>query len=300
MDRYLIINADDFGAFHCGNAAVMDLLTDPASALTSSTVMAPAPWAAQACRFAANNPQLAIGVHLTLTSEWSDLRWGPVNERGTASLRDAQGYFYRSTPEVEQHAAIDEVRGEIRAQIERCLRLGLKPAHADNHMGSLYGIATGRWELLRTTLEVLAAYGLGFRLPADIAGIDFGNSMLGIGTEADATRAAAAQVVEAAAAARIALPDHLIPGEWGGPQDESYENYRDYLYALYESLPTGVTESYLHPVLEADEIKAACPTWKFRWWEYRIMKDPKTRQHIEAHGIRLIDYRKLARMRFGE
>ena len=82
------------------------------------------------------------------------------------------------------------------------------------------------------TLEVLAAYGLGFRLPADIAGIDFGNSMLGIGTEADATRAAAAQVVEAAAAARIALPDHLIPGEWGGPQDESFENYREYLYAL--------------------------------------------------------------------
>jgi hypothetical protein len=106
--------------------------------------------------------------------------------------------------------------------------------------------------------------------------------------------------VEAAAAARIALPDHLIPGEWGGPQDESFENYRDYLYALYESLPEGVTESYLHPVLEADEIKAACPTWKFRWWEYRIMKDPKTRQHIEAHGIWLIDYRKLARMRFGE
>ena len=31
-----------------------------------------------------------------------------------------------------------------------------------------------------------------------------------------------------------------------------------------------------------------------------IMKDPQTRQHIEAHGIRLINYRDLARMRFGE
>lgn len=299
MERYLIINADDLGAFHCGNAAVMDLLTDPAGALTSSTVMACAPWAPQACRFAAKNPQLAIGVHLTLTSEWDTLRWGPVNDRDTASLRDAQGYFYRSTPEVEQHAAIGEVRDELRAQIERCLRLGLRPAHADNHMGSLYGIATGRWELLRTTLEVLASYGLGFRLPSDIAGIDFGNRMLGIGTEAEATRAAAAQVVEAAAAAGVALPDHLIPGEWGGPQDESFENYRDYLYALYENLPEGVTETYLHPALEADEIKDACPAWKFRWWEYRIMKDPKTRQHIEAHGIRLIDYRELVRMRFG-
>ena len=53
-------------------------------------------------------------------------------------------------------------------------------------------------------------------------------------------------------------------------------------------------------MLEADEIKAACPTWQFRVWEYRIMKNPKTRQHIEAHGIRLINYRDLTRMRFGE
>lgn len=57
-DRYLMINGDDFGSFACSNAAIMDLLTDEKSALTSSTVMAPAPWAPQACRFAAQNPQL--------------------------------------------------------------------------------------------------------------------------------------------------------------------------------------------------------------------------------------------------
>ncbi len=300
MDRYLIINADDLGAFQCGNAAVMDLLTDEHSALTSSTVMAPAPWAPQACRFAAKNPQLAIGVHLTLTSEWSSLRWGPVNSENTASLRDEEGYFPHGTLAAEQNADIDEVKAELRAQIERCRTLGLNPSHADNHMGSLYGIATGRWELLAATLETLAPYRLGFRLPASVADIDFGNSMLGIGTDADFTRTAAAKMVEAAAAAHIALPDHLLPGEWGGPQDESYENYQDYLYALYENLPAGITETYLHPALEADELKDACGRWQFRVWEYRIMKDPKTKQHVEAHGIKLINYRDLARMRFGE
>lgn len=299
MARYLIINADDFGAFQCGNAAVMDLLTDSASALTSSTVMAPAPWAPQACRFAAKNPQLAIGVHLTLTCEWNALRWGPVNDRDTASLRDEEGYFFHHTADVERHAILDEVKGEIRAQIDRCLRLGLKPSHMDNHMGSLYGIATGRWELLAATLETLAPYRLGFRLPSSIADIAFGNSMLGISTEAEATRAAAAQMVAFANTSHIALPDHLLPGEWGGPQDDSYENFRDYLYALYENLPEGITESYLHPALEADELKEACPVWERRVWEYRIMKDPRTRQHIEAQGIRLINYRDLSRMRFG-
>jgi hypothetical protein len=32
-------------------------------------------------------------------------------------------------------------------------------------------------------------------------------------------------------------------------------------------------------------------------WEYQVMKDPQTRQHIEAHGIKLINYRDLAAMR---
>ena len=59
MDRYLMINADDFGNFQCSNAAIMELLTDEKSALTSSTIMAPCAWAAHACRFAAKNPELA-------------------------------------------------------------------------------------------------------------------------------------------------------------------------------------------------------------------------------------------------
>ena len=298
MDRYLIINADDLGAFQSGVAAVTELLTCGESALTSSTVMACAPWAAQACRFAAANPQLGIGVHLTLTSEWNNLRWAPVAQGCTASLRDEEGYMWHTTPEVERHAVLDEVRAELRAQVDRCRRLGMTaPSHMDNHMGSLYGIATGRWELLGTVLELAAGLRLGFRLPASIKDIAFGNTMLGIGTEAEATRAAAAQAVEFAAANGVALPDHLLPNEWGGPQDESYENFREYLYDHYASIPAGVTETYLHPALESEELKAACDTWQHRVWEYRIMRDPATKQHIEAHGIKLINYRELSRMK---
>ncbi len=298
MERYLIINADDFGAFQCGNAAVMELLPDPASALTSSTVMTPAPWAPQACRFAAQNPQLGIGVHLTLTSEWSSLRWAPVAQGDTSSLRDEEGYMWHHTRDVELHADLAQIRAELRAQLDRCRRLGLTtPSHMDNHMGSLYGIATGRWELLSAVMELAAEHRLGFRLPASVADIAFGNTMLGIGTEAEATRAAAAQVVAFAGAHSIALPDHLLPNEWGSPQDESYEAFREYLYDLYAGLPEGVTETYLHPALESDELKTACGVWQRRVWEYRVMRDPATRQHIEAHGIRLINYRDLAKMK---
>ena len=297
-DRYLMINADDFGSFSCANAAIMELLLNEKSALTSSTVMAPAPWAPQACRFAAAHPDLAIGVHLTLTCEWSPVRWGPVAQGDTATLRDEEGYLWHTTAQVEQHASLYQIQQEIRAQLARCRSLGMtNPSHMDNHMGSLYGIATGRFELLQATLAIAAQNGLPFRLPASIAQISFENSMLGIATAPQETIAAASQAVAFCRRNGVALPDHLIPNEWGGPQDHSYEAFREYLYDLYAGIPAGVTETYLHPALECDELKAAVGSWKRRVWEHRVMADPKTRQHIEAHGIRLISYRELAAMR---
>lgn len=198
----------------------------------------------------------------------------------------------------ERHADLSQVASEIRAQIARCRALGVvNPSHLDNHMGSIYGIATGRFELMQAAITVAAEMGLPFRLPASIADISFTNTMLGIATEAEATKKAAAQVVEFCRANHVALPDHLIPNEWGGPQDESYENFREYLYDLYANIPAGVTETYLHPALECDELKHATGAWQRRVWEHRIMADPKTRQHIEAHGIKLINYRDLAKMR---
>ena len=41
MERFLIINADDFGMCRGANLAVMELLKSKDSALTSSTIMAP-------------------------------------------------------------------------------------------------------------------------------------------------------------------------------------------------------------------------------------------------------------------
>ena len=117
MDRYLIINADDFGMCRGANLAVMDLLKDEKSALTSSTIMTPCAWAPEACKFAAENPQFAIGVHLTFTSEWSNYRWAPVNSSNTDSLRDEEGFMWHESDQVEQNVDIDEVEAEIRAQI---------------------------------------------------------------------------------------------------------------------------------------------------------------------------------------
>ncbi len=298
MDRYLIINADDFGMCRGANLAVMDLFRNPDSALTSSTIMTPCAWAPEACRFAAENPQFAIGVHLTLTSEWSKYRWAPVNTKNTDSLRDEEGFMWHESDQVEKNVDIDEVEGEIRAQIERAKKLGLvTPSHLDNHMGSLYGIETGRFELLQLTLSLAGEYGLPFRMPGNVTDEMLGNSMLDINVDKSLISMVFGKIVDFAKANNVAIPDYLIPNEWGGPQDESYENFREYLYNLYANIPDGITETYLHPSLETDDLKGTTGAWERRVWEYKVMSDPKTKQHIEAHGIKLINYRDLAEMR---
>lgn len=298
MDRYLIINADDFGMCRGANLAVMDLFRNPQSALTSSTIMTPCAWAPEACRFAAENPQFAIGVHLTLTSEWSNYRWAPVNTKNTDSLRDEEGFMWHESDQVEEHVDIDEVEGEIRAQIERAKKLGLvNPSHLDNHMGSLYGIETGRFELLQLTLSLAGEYGLPFRMPGNVTEEMLGNSMLDINVDKSVIDMVFGKIVEFAKANKVAIPDYLIPNEWGGPQDKSYENFKEYLYNLYANIPDGITETYLHPSIETDDLKGTTGAWERRVWEYKIMSDPQTKQHIEAHGIKLINYRDLAEMR---
>lgn len=298
MSRYLIINADDFGMCRGSNLAITDLLKDPNSALTSSTIMAPCAWAPEACKFAKENPDLAIGVHLTLTSEWSKYRWAPVNSEKTNSLRDEEGYMWHESDQVEKNVELSEVEGEIKAQIERCKKLGLtNPSHLDNHMGSLYGIETGRFELLQLTLTLAGQYSLPFRLPSTFTDAQFSNSMLDINIDRNTIENMFGQIVGFAKMNGVALPDYLMPNEWSGPQKESYENFREYLYDLYANIPDGITETYLHPSLETDDLKGTTGAWKRRVWEYQIMKDPKTKQHIEANGIKLINYRDVAKMK---
>ena len=298
MDRYLIINADDFGMCRGSVLAVKELLLSEKSALTSSTVMTPCAWAPEACKFAGENPGLAIGVHLTLTSEWSKYRWAPVAPNGTDSLRDEDGFMWHESNQVEENADIDEVVTEIRAQVERAKRLGLtNPSHFDNHMGSLYGIETGRFELLETTLALCGEYGMPFRFPACFTQEQYDNVTLGISIDKGLIDMVFGKVVAFAKEKGVAIPDYLMPNEWNGPQEESYEKFKEYLYDLYAGIPAGVTETYLHPSIRTEDLMGTSSVWERRVWEYEIMKDPATRQHIEAHGIKLINYRDLAAMR---
>lgn len=297
MKRYLIINADDFGMCRSANLAVYDLFEK--GGITSATIMAPCPWAKEAAVWAANHPEYAVGLHLTTTAEWGNYRWAPIAEN-VPSLKDEEGFMWHESDQFEEHARLEDVRKEINAQYDRLAQYGFTPSHFDNHMGSLYGVATGRFELLSLTIEECAKHGgMPFRFPSKFTDEQFGNETLDINVPKETVEALIEPMVQGAKAAGVAILDYLMPGDWNGPQSESYENFREYIFEKYRSFPEGIIETYIHPVLESDEIKGICGSWQRRNWEYKLFSDPKTLEFIKAQNIELINYRDLKKMRFG-
>lgn len=165
--RAIILNADDFGMCHAANTAIVDLLH--AGRIDSATVMVPCSWSPEALAFAASRPDLDIGVHLVLTSEWSRYRWRPLTGTDT-SLVDAAGFFPMDVASVEQAASEEDVAVELAAQLQAALDAGVDVTHLDNHMGSVYGLVTGR-DFLRPVFELAARHGLPFRLPRSMDGV---------------------------------------------------------------------------------------------------------------------------------
>ncbi|MCX6225380.1 MAG: ChbG/HpnK family deacetylase, partial [Bacteroidia bacterium] len=136
--KVLLLHMDDAGMCTEANSAVERYIQN--GHLQSAAVMMPCPNAASFIEWAKGYPAADIGVHLTLTSEWKDYRWGPLTEASKVpGLVDPDGKFWHEVPEVVMHASAKEVESEIRAQIDKVLALGFKPSHLDTHMGTLYG-----------------------------------------------------------------------------------------------------------------------------------------------------------------
>src|SRR6266550_2524784 len=135
--KLLIVHADDLGMSHSINMASIKGLES--GLVSSASIMIPCPWLPEIAAYARAHPGADLGLHLTLTSEWSLYRWGPVlGKERVPSLLDSSGYLYPLENEAAEHMDVKEVEAEIRAQIARARALGIQPTHLDSHMGTLY------------------------------------------------------------------------------------------------------------------------------------------------------------------
>jgi YdjC-like protein len=129
---------DDMGMSFDSDEGGIAALTKGMS--TSCSVMMPCPWVPGFIHWLNDHPDIDAGLHLTLTSEWKDYRWGPLaGKNAVPGLVDKEGDLWPSVEAVVQHATADEVEKEIRAQLDRARAMGFEPTHLDTHMGTLFG-----------------------------------------------------------------------------------------------------------------------------------------------------------------
>jgi predicted glycoside hydrolase/deacetylase ChbG (UPF0249 family) len=270
--KLLIVHADDLGMAHSVNVATIKAFET--GLVTSGSIMVPCPWLSEIAAYARANPQADLGLHLTLTSEWTSFRWGPVASRDrVASLLDKDGYFRLTESEAGAQADPKQVEMEILAQIERARALGIQPTHLDSHMGTLYQ----NKELFETFLRVARSQKLAVRVAKEwFTQADFVPSVL---KEDDVYIDRVLTITPAVA-----------PQDWA-------KFYSD----EFKKLEPGVTEVVIHLAYDDAEMRGATsdhPNWGAAWRQrdFEFFTSDAFRKVLQENNIKLITWRELGKL----
>jgi hypothetical protein len=242
--RVLILHHDDLGLTHAQNGAYQAL------GLPTGSVMVPGAWAG-------GLRGQDLGVHLTLTSEWSAPKTRPLTEG--ESLRDEAGFFPSSPEALWRRARAEEVERELRAQIEAARRL-FTPTHLDTHQGAVL-----RPDLAEIYLRLAQEYRLPAYVPESLEGLGIPEAFL-----PDLLR-----LMEKAPFPRVRFLD-----PYALPPEERLGFYLD-----LSRLPPGLYYLVHHSALPTPEGRAL-PDWATREADYFALSHPEVRRVLsEFHTL---------------
>ncbi|HWQ59210.1 MAG TPA: ChbG/HpnK family deacetylase, partial [Clostridia bacterium] len=280
-ERYLIVNADDFGLTRSMNGAIAELFRQ--GTVTSSTILAPARFAVEACRSAAEIG-IPVGTHWTLHAEWADEPWRASAGDEAPSLAK-NGYLYADARETAQSARAKDVTRELEAQYRFLLENGCIADHADSHGGTLYG-TNGRFFFLNA-FRVCKAHALPFRFAKSAAFIarQTGSPL------PPALETAHRAIVSTAQAYRVPLPDEIVTHPLPVERIGGYEALCAYYERELSTCGPGITEVFLHPSLPDEALEKKTPQWRKRVWEYEYLKSGRLNRFAEKEGFRLVSWK---------
>lgn len=276
-DRAVILHVDDVGMCEATLSAFDDLMDF--GLISSAAVMVPCPWFPQTAEYCRKHPEVDMGVHLTLTSEWDGYRWGPISTRdSTSGLMDDEGYFYRRQPPVQTKADGAAAVRELKTQIDRALAAGVDVTHIDSHMGTI------------AHEKFLAGYvGLAqeYCLPPTIL---FRGDKVGFRARGldDTLSTMAGELNEKMEGAGVPLLDHEV----GLPLDKPANRVEQAKHIL-KNLPVGITHFYMHAAKDTPELRAIAPDWESRVADYHAFLSTELRAFVRNSGIHVIGNRVL-------
>lgn len=257
--RAVIVCADELGFSLAANEAIYAALRH--GPVTSASLIVAAPWARGA---AADYRGEDVGVQLALNAEHDLYRWGPLTH--APSLLDGDGGFPRTVEDVWEHADLEEVRREWRAQLERAIYWGFDVSHLAVHRAEV----TLKPEFFDAYLDLADELALPIRLPS-----------------ADVEAKAGFPLRSLAADAAVFSPGCVVHLATTGSTEELVE--------LLAGLPEGLSELVLRPVLDGPELRRAAPTsWPERVHHAGVLTSGGSlAQALEASGTARVSYRQL-------
>ena len=286
-DRLVILHADDVGMCHGSNLAYQELL--PVGNVRTGSAMVPCPWSPEILRIAATQSDLDLGVHLTLTSEWSNYRWGPISTRDAATgLMDEEGCFFTSVEGFCDGLDIEAAKIEMRAQIERAKAAGVDFTHLDGHMGA---------PMIPELRDYYVQLGFEYQVPVLLfRSIDGHMRTMGYGdnVQQDELRCTIASLE----AKGMLFPDwfRITPIYGGATGEPSAQLYEDLLH----NLSPGVTYFSLHPNTPGDIEMISRDIASWRTFEYDYFRSERATEFLAMEQITTIGYREIrAAMRRG-
>lgn len=273
----VVVNADDLGLTAGVNRAIARAHRD--GVVSSASLLAVGRAFDSAVDLLRAHPTLDVGAHLALVGEDPPL----LSAREVPTLVDRQGRFPRSYRTVVARAAAgrvdpQDVRRELRAQLERIRAAGLTVTHLDTHQH------LHLWPLVGDAVAELALEsGIRWvRLPTSRA-----RGPVGV----------AVRRLSARLAGRLRSVGLRHPTGYAGLDEAGRMDPRAFAAALAAVAGADPAEINVHPGEPADPDLA-----RFRWgyeWEseLRMLTDPATRAAVTVHGMRLTSFAALSSRR---
>lgn len=266
--KLLIIHADDAGLSHSENMATIQSLEN--GIVNSYSIMVPCPWFYEMALFAKSNPQFDNGIHLTLTCEWENYKFGPVLPiKEVPSLVDENGHFYKKREQLRNNASAADVKKELQAQIEKAIRFGLKPTHIDSHMYSV-GASPEFFDIYRDL-------GKKYKLPLMISGQLM--EMVGLNpnlniNEGDLT----------IKKAHYGIFEYFESGKLS-----------DYYSTFFKDVVSGLNIVLIHPAFDDNEMKGITvnhPNFGAEWRQidFESFTNQNNKAKLKEHSIELITW----------
>lgn len=293
--KIIILHVDDVGMSFDSNKGAIQATEEGVA--TSMSVMMPCAWVPGFVHYLKEHPKTDAGLHLTLTSEWKDYRWGPLSGKPTvAGLVDEEGAMWHSVEEVVKHATADDIEKEIKSQLDRAKSMGFEPTHLDSHMGTLF--ATPQY------VEKYLKLGIENHIPVMFPGGH--NTMIsqeisGLGIKKEQTTAVGKMLWDAGLPVLDDL--HNVTYGFTYPKDKTLTDetlqqiaVKQYIES-FKQLQAGVTMVIMHCTAPTEVFKHISDSGNTRRGDLLAMLSPELKKYIVDNGIILTTWRELKERR---